>query len=281
MKKYLSVSFRLMILFSLSVISISALSQEESQLIPRTFTSTRIGMTQGVDLPATGELHFSIAHRFGEIKGGLYDIFGLDLATIRFGFDYGLSDNFSVGIGRSSFEKTYDINTKLSLLRQSPGGFPLSVTGNLALSVNTLKNIYPDENDGLAPRSSVSGQIIIARSQGDVSIQVSPLLFRNSYETRLDDELILFALPLAASVKITKRMAINGQYIPIFNKAPFMGDNPLSLGFDIDTGGHQFQLLFSNSTGMFEKTLLTNTDGDWALGRIYFGFNLVRVFYFQ
>lgn len=243
------------------------------------FTSGRVGMTQSSDLPNTGELHFVIGHRFGEIKGGLYDMFGLDLATIRLGFDYGISDVFAVGIGRSTWEKSYDIFSKIALMRQSDDGSPVALTGYVMASVNTLRNFYPEENDGLWNRSSLSGQLMVSRKQGVFSFQVASLFFRNNFETRLEDDLNLFAIPISASIKITKRIAFTSQYIPVFDKPSFAGDNPLSFGFDIDTGGHQFQLNFSNSPALFEKPLLTDSYGSWLKGRIYFGFNLVRVFY--
>jgi hypothetical protein len=52
----------------------------------------------------------------------------------------------------------------------------------------------------------------------------------------------------------------------------------LSIGFDIETGGHVFQLHFTNSTGMTERAFITNTTGDWGNGDIHFGFNISRLF---
>lgn len=247
----------------------------------RVFISPRMGMTHSTALPASGELQFVISHRFGDVGGGFYDLFGLDLATIRLGFDYGFNDIVSAGIGRSSFGKTYDAFAKVAIAGQKNGGSPVAVTGVAGWSVNTLRNIYPAGNNGLSPRSSVFVQVAVARKQGALSAQVSPMFFRNNLETRINDDLTLFAIPLTASLKFSKRSAVTVQYIPVFNKPFFVGENPLSLGLDFDTGGHQFQLLFSNSTGMFEKAVLTDTQGKWTEGKIYFGFNLVRVFYLK
>ena len=245
----------------------------------RTFTATHVGMTHSSDLAGATELHFNIGHRFGEIGGGFYDMFGLDLATIRLGFDYGITDFLTVGIGRSTFEKTWDIYTKLAALRQSEEGSPVSLTGIAGWSVNTLKNIYPEDNEGFWPRSSIFLQFILARKQGIFSAQLSPIVLRNNYDYRLSEDHSVFALPVTGSLGITKRIAVTVQYIPVFNQPDYFEENPLSLGFDFDTGGHQFQLIFSNSTGMFEKAVLMNTNGSWLDGKIYFGFNLVRVFY--
>jgi hypothetical protein len=238
-------------------------------------------MTHSSDLPAAGELHFSIGHRFGEIKGGFYNMFGLDLATIRLGFDYGLSDRITIGTGRSTWEKTYDFYLKTGILEQSESGFPFSITGLATWSIATLRNFYPESNSGFTDRSSFSGQLLLARRQGKVSFQVSPSAFRNNFEVRDNGPLFLFYFPVTTAVRITKRLAISLQYIPVINRPAYSSENPLSIGFDIDTGGHQFQLIFSNSTGVFEKNLLTNTEGIWGDGKIYFGFNLIRVFYIK
>ncbi|MBE0676499.1 MAG: hypothetical protein IH591_17730 [Bacteroidales bacterium] len=238
-------------------------------------------MIQTSELPGSGELHFSIGHRFGDIKGGFYDMFGLDLATIRLGFDYGINDFLSAGIGRSSFEKSYDIYTKLAIVRQSESGSPLAVTANAAWSVNTLRNFYPADRSGITDRSAMLLQIMVARKQGTFSAQIAPSLLRNNYETRTGGNVTVFATPITANMKLSKRLSLAANYIPVFNQPSFFVSNPLSVGLDIDTGGHQFQLIFSNSTGMFEKAVLLNTAGDWSDGNIYFGFNLVRVFYLK
>lgn len=263
------------------LIFISAVGESRAQDAERVFISPRVGMTHSTALPLPGELQFIIGHRFGDIRGGLYDVFGLDLATIRLGFDYGFNDRLAAGIGRSSSGKTYDAFVKVAIANQAEGGFPLAVSGVAGYSLNTLRGIYPADNSGLWPRSSYFVQVAVARRQGALSAQISPILFRNNLETRLNDDLTLFALPLTASLKFTRRMAFTAQYIPVFNQPFFFGDNPLSLGFDIDTGGHQFQLMLSNSTGMFEKAVLTDAQGKWLDGNIYFGFNLVRVFYLK
>jgi len=263
------------LIFAAGTLSVSGQDYE------RAFISPRTGMTHSTALPATGELQFTIGHRFGEIGGGFYDMFGLDLATIRLGFDYGFSDRIAAGAGRSSFGKSYDLFTKVALARQSEGRTPLAITGIAGWSVNTLRNVYPAGSDGIVDRSSFFIQMAVSRRQGALSAQVSPVLFRNNLETRVDEDLTLFALPVTASLKFSRRMAFTMQYIPVFRQPSFFGQNPLSAGLDIDTGGHQFQLLFSNSTGMFEKAVLTDTGGDWTEGKIYFGFNLVRVFYLK
>lgn len=278
MKKSIPLRISTLILILFQPVSFSEATEGPGSKI---FMSTRVGMMQSVDLPGAGELHFNLGHRFGSIQGGLYEFFGLDLATIRLGFDYGITDNIAVGIGRSTFEKTYDLFTKAVIARQSADGFPLAITGDIAASFNTLRNTYPAGNDGMWDRASFCVQLIIARKLGRFSFQTAPLYFRNNYETRSQQDLNLFALPLTGSFKFAKRFALTSQYIPVFNKPDFVSVNPFSIGIDIETGGHQFQLIFANSNGLFDKSVLTNSDGSWKTGKIYFGFNLVRVFYLK
>jgi Membrane bound beta barrel domain (DUF5777) len=269
---------RVFLLFIITLLSVQP--EVTGQAAKKSFSATREGMMQSVDLPYEGEFYFILGHRFGSIQGGLYDMFGLDLATIRLGFDYGISDRLVVGIGRSSYEKTYDLFGKMAIARQSDK-FPLSLTACLANSFNTLKDIYPAGTDGAWERMSFSAQVIVARRLGKLSVQASPLFFRNNFDPRAASDLNLFALPLTASIKVSKRFSINSQYIPVFNSPDFAGANPLSVGLDIDTGGHQFQLIFSNNQGLFDKAVLTDTQGSWKTGNIFFGFNLVRVFYLK
>lgn len=244
----------------------------------RIFTSTRIGMTHSTELPYSGELHFLVGHKFGELKEGFYDFFGLDLATIRFGFDYGITDDLMAGIGRSTFEKTYDIFIKGAFLRQSKGGSPLALTGVISSSVNTLRDFYPENENNLWSRTTLTAQLIAGHKAGILSLQAAPMLMRENFEIRSGNDLTLFAFPIGAGIKISKRFTFTTQYIPVFNKPEFAGENPFSVSFDINTTDHQFQLIFANNRGLFEKSVITNTEGEWGRGQIYFGFNLVREF---
>ena len=264
-----------------SLIDLIAVSPVSGQNYKRAFISPRAGMTHSTVLPAAGELHFFIGHRFGEIGSGIYEMFGLDLANIRLGFDYGFNDIFAAGFGRSSYGKTYDLFGKVAFLRQADDGSPLSLTGTGGWSVNTLRDVYASGNDGISERSSFFLQLALSRKQGTFSAQLSPMIFHNDLEIRINEALTVYAIPVTASMKFTRRMAFTVQYIPVFPQPSFFVHNPFSVGLDIDTGGHQFQLLFSNSTGLYEKAVLTDTDGDWLKGRVYFGFNLVRVFYLK
>lgn len=243
------------------------------------FRATSAGLMNSVESPAKGELKMIIGHRFGQLNGGFYEFFGLDQATMRLGFDWGATDWLGIATGRSTWEKTYDINAKASLIRIRENEFQFAAVILMGGSVNTLRGFYPEEKENLWSRSAIFTQVLLAANHSRFSLQLSPLFFNNNYDPRTESSLNLFSLPVAGSISVTKRMSLTGEYIIIFDKPWFSEVNPLTFSIDIDTGGHQFQLMFSNSQGLTPKTVLTNTDNTWTDGYIYFGFNLVRTFY--
>ncbi len=271
-------------LFNLSAWPQSLLDSLKSDISMETgknelFMGSMIHSGQSTETPAKGELSLNIQHRFGEVTNGIYDLFGLDMATMRLGFEYGVNDWLAASIGRSTFEKTYDLGLKARLMSQDNGGQPLDISVFAQASKNSLRNIYPEDYDNLRGRMSYYGQLILGRNIGLFSLQISPSVLYNAYDYRISKNYTHYALGFAGRIKITDRVSLTGEYFHGLNDTPFNNYNPLSFGVDLDTGGHLFQLLFSNSTGMFNKALLTNNTGDWAGGDIYFGFNLIRTFY--
>lgn len=244
-----------------------------------TFSTSRIGVAQSVMTSPEGEFHLVIQHRFGEVRGGIYDFFGLDGALARFGFEYGISNWLSAGIGRSLFEKTYDLELKAVILKQDAGNIPLSLSYYVSFMENTLRNYFPDGNNSFGSRLSIANQLIIARNQGILSFQVSPVWLHSDFEVRTGGSLNIFALDLDGRIRLGEKIGLIAEYIPLLTSETFAQTNPLTIGMDINTGGHQFQLFFSNSQGTNEKTVLTNTVGSWSKGHVYFGFNLTRVFH--
>jgi len=110
------------------------------------FKAGRVVYGQSVDNPAEGNLIFLIQHNFGSLNLGAYELFGLDQATIRLGLEYGINDWLALGVGRSSWQKTYDGFVKAKLLRQSTGAknMPVSVSYLGALALNSLRWQFPD-----------------------------------------------------------------------------------------------------------------------------------------
>jgi Membrane bound beta barrel domain (DUF5777) len=253
-------------------------------IVTGTFKATQIINTPTVESPAKKTLQFLIMHRFGKLSDGGYQLFGLDNAEIRFGFDYGLTNRLSVGIGRSSLDKTYDANFKLKLLRQSAGKMPVSVSLYELLTYTT----FPQKSDKpfLTPcfRTAYTSELLIARKiTSKLSLQLTPSIIHFNMVATPRDKNTLFAAGVGGRMKITKRMSINAEYniLPDNQVVSSNVYNSLSLGIDIETGGHVFQFVFTNSRGMIGPYYLAKTDGEWKDGDIYFGFNISRVFNFK
>jgi hypothetical protein len=243
-----------------------------------TFSTARIGTAQSVMTVPQGEFHVVIQHRFSEVSGGIYSLFGLDGALTRLGFDYGISNWLSAGFGRSLFEITYDLELKASILKQNKSNIPVSLSYYVSVLDNTQKNFYPVGYNSFGSHLSFVNQLIAARNQGIFSVQVSPMWVHSNFEVRTGSPLNIFAVDLDGRVKLFERIGLIAEYIPVLTNQPFIQTNPFTVGMDINTGGHQFQLIFSNSQGTNEKSILSNTAGNWSKGHIYFGFNLTRVF---
>ena len=256
-------------------------SQTPERSVVEGFKGMRVGNGQSTSLPGDGELQMFIGHRFGKISGGFYEFFGLDQATMRMGFDYGFNKWFAAGFGRSTLEKTWDLNVKSRILGQQQGGSPINFTIFVSGSVNTLKNVYPAGNDSFADRLSISVQGPISRKFRRFSLQASPVYLHTFYDPRTAAAVDIFSAGFAASLKLTRFIDLTAEYYHMLLKPSFETTNPFTLGIDIDTGGHLFQLVLTNAQAMYDKGLLSNTIGKWSSGDIYFGFNLVRTFYLK
>jgi hypothetical protein len=257
--------------------------KKETNYTTATFKSTRIMNGHSIERMPPGQLDFRISHRFGTLNSGAYNFFGLDQSNIHLSFEYGFTKWFMAGIGRGSFEKTFDAFTKFSLLRQSEGVVNMPVSMSLVASV-ALKTIkFPvDQKSYFSSRLAYTTQLLVARKLGQaLSLQVMPsFIHRNLVVTELDPNDI-YSVGAGGRIKLSKRISFNGEYYYMINpKKDFSQQiyNPLALGFDIETGGHVFQLIFTNSLGMIEKAFIGETTGSWSKGDIHFGFNISRVF---
>lgn len=242
-----------------------------------TFKSTRVVNGHSIETIGKNNLDFRIAHRFGTLNSGSYNLFGLDNATMRIGLDYGLTDRIMIGLGRSTVDKEIDAFVKYKILRQSTGKvtMPITLTYLGSAMQYTIKG---SEDISFSNRMSYAHQLLIARKFSDaVSFQLSPTLVHINMVDWKAEKNNLFSLGIAGRVKISKRVALTGEYFHQFNKLTDR-QNSLSLGVDIETGGHVFQLHFTNSTGMTERSFITNTTGKWGNGDIHFGFNITRIF---
>jgi hypothetical protein len=252
------------------------------------FKSTRVINGHSLETLPQGVLDFRISHRMGFVNSGINNFFGLDQAAIRLGLDYGLTDRLMVGIGRSSYQKTVDGLLKFKLLRQCDAGCTMPLTADLVASASVTTLIAeevpwyrPGNEDFFSNRLSYNFQLVVGRkfSEG-LSFQVTPGVIHRNLVTRKEEHNDLLNVGLAGRAKLTKRVALTGEWFAVLPdqgpRDPF--HNSVAVGVDIETGGHVFQLQFTNSTGMFERAAITETTGDFFNGDIHFGFNISRVF---
>jgi hypothetical protein len=288
-------------LFAQDTLDIDKILNEEmdkqkspNELVEATFKTSRIINGHSIENTQKRILDLKISHRFGTLNNGFYQLFGLDNATMRMGVDYGVTNRLMVGLGRSTYQKQYDGFFKYRILRQSTGKNPMPVsvsfmagvmystdTASIKNNYNVPLNVKLHTSDKL----SYVYQLLIARKfSTDFSLQLMPTLVHSNVVPRADDPNDLYSLGVGGRLKLTRRMSINVEYyyqLPGHKLESIGGEeihNPLSVGFDIETGGHVFQLHFTNSRGMTERQFITETPGTWGKGDIHFGFNISRVF---
>ncbi|KAB2807298.1 DUF5777 family beta-barrel protein [Phaeocystidibacter luteus] len=263
--------------------------EEQTVYTSATFKGSRIINLQSTELPAEGVGQFIILHRFGSLtEDPLYDLFGLDVASVRLSFDYSIKDYLNVGVGRSSGTKVYDGWVKARLYRQSSGAvnMPVSILYYGSLNVNTTR--FPD--DGLehkfGERLSYVNQIIVGRKFSEsFSMELVPTVVHfNTRQTREQPNTI-FGLGVGGRIKLTNRVAITADYMlqaprntRLVDGVETAYNNSFSIGVDIETGGHVFQLHLTNSQSISDPYWMTQTPGNWFEGDIFFGFNISRVF---
>jgi hypothetical protein len=247
-----------------------------------TFKSTRVINGHSIENAAKGVMDFRISHRFGRVNSGAAELYGLDVSTIRLGFEYGVTDRLMVGLGRSSFNKVFDGFAKFKILRQSTGAkkMPISLSVFSSVALETVAWANPDRENFFSSRLYYAHQILIARKFSKaLSLQLSPtLVHRNLVQTNAEKNDVL-ALGFGGRQKITNRTSFNFEYFYVLPNQIAEGlYDSFSVGFDVETGGHVFQLHFTNSTPMIEKGFITETSGNWSKGDVHFGFNISRVF---
>lgn len=265
---------------------LSLLGEEETtDYANAAFKTNRVINLHSLENTAAGVFDFKISHRFGFINGGIQELFGLDASTIRIGGDYGITNRLMVGFGRSSYEKTYDVFGKYKLLRQSSGkkNMPLTAAIFASAAIKTIPFADQERENYFSSRLYYTWQLILGRkfSEG-FSLQLSPTVVHRNLTASAAEKNDVYALAGAGRIKLSKRLALNAEYIYVLpDQIASRYRNSLSLGFDIETGGHVFQLHFTNSTSMIEKGFITESTGNWLDGDIHFGFNVSRVFTFK
>jgi Membrane bound beta barrel domain (DUF5777) len=255
------------------------------------FKTNRVINGHSVENTAAGVLDMKISHRFTPLRRGVYDIFGLDNASIRIGVDYGITNRLMIGVGRSSFEKIYDGFVKYKILRQSSGArkMPVTLTYLSDIQIKSVKFDDTERENYFSSRIFYTHQLLIGRKFSDrLTLQLMPTIIHRNLVATAADANDVFAMGVAGRVKLTKRTSFNVEYYHVLPNQIVSQPlyQTLSVGFDIETGGHVFQLHFSNSPDMTYKGFITEAPEPWfwmndedrLLSGIRFGFNVSRVF---
>jgi len=250
-----------------------------------TFKASRIINGHSIEQMKKKQLDFRISHRFGPLNDGAYGLFGLDQSKIHFSLEYGVTDWLMLGVGRGSLNKTYDSFAKFKILRQSSGAkfMPVSLSYFTSVELNTLKFQDPTRTNYFSSRLAYVNQLLIARKFNDkFSFQLSPtFIHRNLVPTELDMNDV-YAMGFGARYKLSKRLSLNAEYYYNYNpNNKFQATkyyNSASVGVDIETGGHVFQIMLTNSLGMREGSFIPQTTDNWFDKGIHLGFNISRVF---
>lgn len=246
------------------------------------FKSSRVINSQSMEFLRPGTMDFRILHRFGQLDQGYKNFFGLDQATMRMGFDFGLMRNLMIGVGRSTYKKELDAYFKYAPLMQSSGprSFPFTMALVAGITMDGRDWADSTRENYFTSRLCYYFQGIIGRkiSEG-FTLQIIPTVVHRNLVALAKDSNDIYSVGVGGRLKISKRVAFTWDYYYVINPlSDNIYHNPLSVGIDIETGGHVFQLHVSNAIGMNEKAFITETTGDWTKGEIRFGFNLSRVF---
>ena len=251
-----------------------------------TFKATRLINGSTVENLAYGVLDFRIEHRFGRLDQGSQNFWGIDNANTQINLDYGVTRWLMVGVAHGVLNKENQGFAKVKLLRQAKNGSPITLNYYGAVSVETMPapQLPAGDNWHYSNRLCYANQILAARKFNEsISLQIMPTLIHYNLvdSTKFSNNTI--ALGLGGRVKLNRRIAITGEYYYRLNNTDLLVDgqktyNALSLGVDIETGGHVFQLMLTNCSGMTERTFVGQTTDQWGKGQLHFGFNISRVF---
>lgn len=257
--------------------------KKKKEYVSNAFKSSRVVNGHSMEFIGKGVMDVRILHRFGLANSGFNNLFGLDQASMRFGFDYGVGKSLTVGIGRSNVGKEWDGFIKFRPIWQAKGGSwpsPVSVVLISGMTYTTVPWADPARKNFVTSRMAFYNEVIIGRKFNDkFSLQLSPTFVHRNLVALASEANTVYAMGVSGRIKISKRTAFVVDYhyvVKGLDKTIYK--DPLSIGFDIETGGHVFQLHFSNSTGMNEKAFITSTTNSWGKGEVRFGFNLSRVF---
>lgn len=243
------------------------------------FKAMKIGNLQSTKVADKGDMYLYVSHRFGTLQDGLTTFFGFDNANTKIQMVFGIMDGVQVGFSRESLRKTYAVSGKMKFLSQSEKS-SVNIVGYATANINSeiQEDRFPELKFG--DRMSYATQLLISRRfTNKLSLELAPTFVRQNLVLEPFQKHNQIALGAGGRMKVSKRMSINLDYVYNFSRASnSIYNNPLTVGLDIETGGHVFQLLFTNGQSTNEPGFISNAEGDWGDGNVFFGFNIVRVF---
>ncbi len=300
MKNVIKLKLHLLILFS--ILQIYPVFAQEIDFgmtneRPDVFRSSTLINAQTTTMPGKGEFEFHIRHRFGSIgldSTIISNFFGTDLiANIHFGFVFSLGKNMYVGCGRTKTGKTYDIEIKRLLLRQTDdNAMPVSIAAYLQSSIMSDQfkpvakySFYSDEttpfNYKFNHRFSYNSQLIISHNFSEkIAFQVAPIFaYQNLVTANMDN--YTFALPISGIIRTGLSTSIIFEYAYRFNNKPTNNVYPASIAFEVGTVSHVFQIVLSSNNQLNEQLVYTSDPYNYLKGEYLLGFNIKRTFWYK
>jgi Membrane bound beta barrel domain (DUF5777) len=264
----------------------------EDKTVTAAFKGLKVVNFESTKIVGKKDFVLVVSHRFGTVKNGIDDFFGLDNAVTQIKFIYGINDWMNVGVARSSLQKKYGIHAKYRLVRQEKDKFPFTLVGYNLLTINTALDKVILTKLEFSDRLTYTSQVLVSRKISEkFSLLLAPTYIHENLATRstqpgsngeefaFDEENDQFAIGVGGRLKLTTRWSLNADYgIHLNRNNNSIFRNPLSIGVDLETGGHVFQMHFTNAQAMFEEGFIIQGNGDWSNGDFFFGFNLSRVF---
>ena len=275
----------LFVTFGFTLVSRAQMPRERSQSsnsIQETFWAPSIVVSPSITQVPRSNFNFTIQHAFGPVSTGIAELFGLDAsANIRFGLDYGVTDDWSLGMGRSRYDKVVDFRTKISLIDQGNDGVAsVAVFGNVGL--DTRENGY-----SFSDRQSLFIAVLIARRINDrVSVQIAPSLAHFNLARELQEfgggvrqeRNDLYSVGFSGRYAASEQLAFMAEWMPVIGERNEGTENVLSIGANIETGGHIFQLYLTSTQWISPQYALSRSTTSANDGDLGFGFTVHRAF---
>jgi hypothetical protein len=247
----------------------------------------RIGSLTGMSTVTTLEarnLNSLIMHNFGLVSSGIEEFYGLDQnAAVRLGFDYGVTDKLTIGIGRTSVEDNVDLRAKYLIIEQLESDkIPVQIAIKGDIGINTQKNTQFDDFT-FQERLNYFASVMIARKfNKKLSLQIAPMVAHFNTvkieQAGVIPENTHFGLGVGGRYAFDERKAITLEFLPVVGERSPGTFNHFAIGYEIETGGHVFQMFFMSGKWFTEQHLLARTNTDFFEGDFRLGFNINRVF---